>query len=271
MGGVADADVDAVLGRTVESPLLQPDRQPGAAARGVDDEVGGASPRPLSSRTPVTRRLVVSKVGSATAACTMLDVGDRLRSAPDLPLEMRPARHVRRELVAQLVRRAEHVARGAEVDAVRPVLQDRDARGDHVVEQPRKLRVEFLGAASHQQMHVPALRHRGAVGRLRGQLVAFVHRDPVVEVRQHARGAHAGDARPDDDRVFPSPPHWGDGTGPAESRRTRRQGVIYWSPDRGPVRTALPLDARPASSAGCAAWCGRRSPGPGPSRGCPAG
>ena len=41
MGGVADADVDAGLGRAVESPLLQPHRQPGATTRRVDDEIGG--------------------------------------------------------------------------------------------------------------------------------------------------------------------------------------------------------------------------------------
>ena len=39
MCGVADADVHAGLGRAVKSPLLQPDRQSGAPARGVDDEV----------------------------------------------------------------------------------------------------------------------------------------------------------------------------------------------------------------------------------------
>ena len=41
----------------------------------------------------------------------------------------------------------------------------------------------------------------------RGQVVALVDRHPVVEVGKHPRRAQAGDARPDDDRVFPSPPH----------------------------------------------------------------
>src|SRR6185369_3361692 len=38
--GVADADIDTVLGRSVKSPLLQPNRHASSAACGVDDEVG---------------------------------------------------------------------------------------------------------------------------------------------------------------------------------------------------------------------------------------
>ena len=105
------------------------------------------------------------------------------------------------------MRRTEDMTGGAEVDAVRPILQNRHTRGDHVVEQTGEMRVELLRAARHQQMHVPALRHRRTVGRTVGQFVAFEHGDPVVEVRQHPRGAHARDARPDYDRVSAAPPH----------------------------------------------------------------
>ena len=51
------------------------------------------------------------------------------------------------------------------------------------------MRVEFLGAARHQQMDMPALRHRRPVCRLGGQLVALVHRDPV-EKSESTRAAH---------------------------------------------------------------------------------
>ena len=91
---------------------------------------------------------------------------------------------------------AKHVACCAEVNAVRPVLQDRHPGGDHVVEQTGKVRVELLRAAGHQQVDMPALGHGGPVRRSVGQFVALVDRDPVVEVRQHPRGAQAGDAAP---------------------------------------------------------------------------
>ena len=72
---------------------------------------------------------------------------------------------------------------------------------------PGKCVSSSCGAARHQQVHVPALRHRRAVGRTVGQVVAFVHRDPVVEVGEHPRGAHARDACPDDYSVLSAPPH----------------------------------------------------------------
>ena len=120
---------------------------------------------------------------------------------------MGTAWHVSGELGLQFARRTEDVSGCAEVNAVRAVLQDRHACGHHVVEETGELRVEFLGTARHQEMDVPALRYRRAVGRLGGQVVAFVHGDPVVEVRQHPRGTQPRDAGPDDDSVLPFPPH----------------------------------------------------------------
>ena len=229
---VGDADIDAVLGRAVKTPLLQPDRQPGAAARGVDDEIGRY--RLTGVRLHAGHLLpdgVEYRLGDP--GVHDVDVGDRRRSAPDLPFQLRAARHIRRELVSQPVRRTEDVAGGAEVDAVRPVLQNRNARGDHVVEQTREVRVELLGAARHQQVDVPALRHRRAVGRTVGKVVAFEHRDPVVEIRQHPRGAHARDARPDDHRMFASPPHCRDSTPGAVLRFSAISPVgIRYSPNR---------------------------------------
>ena len=49
-------------------------------------------------------------------------------------------------------RRPEDVARSAEVDAVRPVLQHRHARGHHVLQQARKQAVELHCPAGHQQV-----------------------------------------------------------------------------------------------------------------------
>ncbi len=99
------------------------------------------------------------------------------------------------------------MARGPEVDAVRPVLQDRHAVGDHVVEQAGKVPLELLGAARHQQVHMPALGHRGPVRRAVGQFVALVDGHPLADVRQHPGGAQAPEAGADDDRVFITPPH----------------------------------------------------------------
>ena len=72
------------------------------------------------------------------------------------------------------------MARGAEVDAVGPVLQDRHAVGHHVVEQAGKKTLEFLGAARHQQMHMPALRDGRPVRRAVGQFVALVDRHALA-------------------------------------------------------------------------------------------
>ena len=189
-----------------KSPLLQPDRQPGAPARRVDDEVGGP-PSPASSSTPVTRCRRGVESGFGDTACTMstLAIAATRRRICHSSCGRLGTYAVNSSL--QPMVGPQHVARGAEVDAVRPVLQNRHARGDHVVEQTGKVRVELLRAAGHQQMDVPVLGHRGPVRRSVGQFVALVDRDPLIEVRQDAGGAQARDAGPDDDRVFSRPPH----------------------------------------------------------------
>ena len=99
------------------------------------------------------------------------------------------------------------MACGAEVDAVRPVLQDRHTVGHHVIEQAGEKALEFLGAARHQQVHMPALRHGGAVRRAVRQFVALVDGHPLADIRQHPGRAQPPEAGPDDDRVFVTPPH----------------------------------------------------------------
>lgn len=94
----------------------------------------------------------------------------------------------------------QHVAGGAEVDAVRPVLQLRDPPGgDHVVEKAGIQRLELVGAPRHQDVHVAVLRHRATVGRFGGQGVSFVDGHPVVVVGEDAGSAESCDAGPDDD------------------------------------------------------------------------
>ena len=111
--GVADADVDAGLGRAVKSPLLQPDRQSGAPACGVDGRNLLAGVEPHACHLLAHR--VEARLGDPRARNYIVD---RRRAAADLPFQMRAARHVRGELVAQLPRRAEDVSCRAEVDAV---------------------------------------------------------------------------------------------------------------------------------------------------------
>jgi hypothetical protein len=65
---------------------------------------------------------------------------------------MWPAGHVSGEFVAQGAPRAEDMARGAKVDAVRPVLQHGHTRGHHVVQQARKQAVELDCPAGHQEV-----------------------------------------------------------------------------------------------------------------------
>ena len=193
MGGVADADRDAVLARLLEAPLRQPGRQPSPAAGRVDDQIGvddlavsGAHPGdPVS----VEDRLV-------DAAPLQGDVRQRGDAAADLPLQVRSARHVGGELVLQAVLSAQHVTGRPEMDAVRPVLQDRHPVGHHVGQQPGKQRLQLLGAARHQQVHVAVLRRGGAAGRFGGQFVTLEHRHLVSELRQHLGGTQPADAGP---------------------------------------------------------------------------
>ena len=83
------------------------------------------------------------------------------------------------------MRGPQHVAGGAEMDAVGPVLQYRHAVGDHAVEQAGKKPFELLGAARHQQVHMFALGHRGAVRRAVRHVVALVDGHAFAHVRQH--------------------------------------------------------------------------------------
>jgi hypothetical protein len=129
------------------------------------------------------------EAGFADRGVHHLDVGNLVDPAANLPFQVRPARDVGGELVAQRGGRAQHVPGGSEVNAVGAVLQYRHAIGDHVVEQTRKVRVELGGAARHQQVDVTTLRHGGPVGRAVGKLVALIHRHPVVEIRKHPRCA----------------------------------------------------------------------------------
>jgi len=91
----------------------------------------------------------------------------------------------------------------AEVDAVRPVLQDGNAGGHHAVKQTGEQPFEFHRAARHQQMNVTALWDGGAVAGGGRQLVALEHRYPVVEVGQHPRRAQSCDAGADNYGVPP--------------------------------------------------------------------
>ena len=102
---------------------------------------------------------------------------------------MRSAGHVSSEFLAQSLPRPEDVSGSAEVDAVRPVFQDRHARGHHVLEQARKQALELLCSAGHEQVQMPVLWDRRTVCRCARQLVALVHRDLGIKVRKHPRGA----------------------------------------------------------------------------------
>jgi hypothetical protein len=207
LGRVPDADVDRVLDGPLKSPLAQPDRQPGATAGGVDHQVGGhESVRRVEHHTGDPLR---GRVEPRCADRPLPDghVRQPGRVATDLPLQLRPARDVSGERLLQLRRYAEHVSGRAEVDRARLIFQNRHARRDHVVEQSGKQCAELLRAARHQDVHVPALRHRRAVrGPLR-QGVAIEQRHLVIEIRQHPARAQARDAGADDDRMFPSPHH----------------------------------------------------------------
>ena len=206
MAGVGDADVDGLLAGTFVAPLLQPCGQPGATAGRVDDEIGGDDLVGVEQDTgDSSERGVVGRFGDGRV--DDVDVLDRQHAPSDLPLQLRPAGYVGGELVLQPMGGPQHMARGPEVDAVRPVLQDRHAVGDHVFEQAGELALEFLGAARHQQVHMPALRHCRPVCRAVRQRVALVDGHPVTDVGEHPGCAQAPEAGADDDCVFITPPH----------------------------------------------------------------
>lgn len=206
-GGVVDADVQGLFGRARVAPPGQPHRQPGAAAGRVDDQAGrhelGADGVAGIQQHPGDPPPGGVEARLGDAAPHDLDVGAVAHAPAQLPFQVRAAGNVGGELVAQGLPHAEHVARGAEMDAVGPVLQHGHARGDHVPQQSGEQAVELDRPAGHQHVQVPVLGHRRAVGRGVRQLVAFVDGHPRVELREDPRGAQPRDAGPDDDGVFP--------------------------------------------------------------------
>src|SRR6185312_1969698 len=187
----------------------QPHRQPGAPARRVDDEVGGDEFRlPVVGAGRIQQctdhplpRAVEPRLGHR--APHDRDVVEAMNAFAQLPFQMRAAGHVGGEFVAQGVARPENVARGAQMDAVGPILQLGHAGVDHVVEQAGKEVLEFDRPARHQHVQVAVLGNRRPVRRGGRQLVALVDRHPRIRVRKHPRGAQPGDAPPDDQRVVP--------------------------------------------------------------------
>ena len=206
LGGVVDADVHSLFGRALISPLRQPHRQPGAAARRVDDEVGFTNVDRIVTRTqqhtghPLSRSVEPRLLHGATHDLHVVDVAHPFAQ---LPFQMRPAGHVCGEFLAQGMPGPQDVPRGAEVDAVGPVFQHGHARGRHVFQQARKKVVELDRPAGHQHVQMLVLGHRRAVCRCARQLVALENRHPAEKVRKHPRSTQSGDARPDDDRVLP--------------------------------------------------------------------
>jgi len=91
------------------------------------------------------------------------------------------------------------MTRGAEIDAVRPVVELGHAGGHHVVEQTGEQRLELVGAPRHQDVDMPILRHRLTMGRPVGQPISVVDGDAVEEVGENPGRAQAGDAGADDD------------------------------------------------------------------------
>ena len=211
MGGIANADVDGVLAWTVKPPLRQPHRQPGAAACGVDNQIGDNRVAGLKLHTghPLADRVVD---GLCDQGVHDLHVVDPVHPPPDLPLQLRSARYVRRELVLQPMLGAEDVPGRPEMNAIRAVLQNRHTSGHHVVEQTGELSLELPCAARHQQVHMPALGDRCPIGRSGRQIVAFENRHAIVEIRQHPCRAETADTRANNYRVFQICPLWPDST-----------------------------------------------------------
>ena len=215
MGGVVDADVERLLVGPAESPLLQPHRQPRASTGRVDHQVGSHTARLVAGLEEHPDHALLGRLvpGLGDAAPDQFDVRDRERAGADLPLEVRPAGHVRGERILQRGARAEDVPGGAEGDAVGPVLEDRHSGGHHALEQSGEQLLELRGAPRHQEMHVAALRDGRAVAGTVGQFVALVDGDAGVVVGQHSRGAQPAQTGADDDGVISQEfPHGGDGT-----------------------------------------------------------
>ncbi len=192
VGGVVDADVHDFFDRALISPLRQPHRQPGTPARCVDDEAGGYELWDLwvaafgvggiqqHTGHPLVRA-VEPRLGHG--APHDLDVVYVLDSFAQLPLQMRAAGHVSGELVAQGMPRPEDMARGAQINAVRPVLQHGHARGHHVLQQAGKQALELHCAAGHQHVQMLVLRDCRPVRRCARQFVALVDGHPGIGIR----------------------------------------------------------------------------------------
>ncbi len=202
---IADAHIDGLFGWTLKTPLLQPDRQPGAASGGVDDDVGGHKIGFVGvavEQHPGDPLGVEVEAWLGHRAMLNLDIGNVVNPAPDLPFQLRTAGHVGGELVAQRMPGAQHMPGRAEVDAVRPVLQDGHTGGHHVVEQTGEQPVEFQSrrGPSAGEHGGPAGRRCGCSGVLgRSSRSKTVTRS--IEVGQHPRRAQPGDARADHDSV----------------------------------------------------------------------
>ncbi len=205
--GVIDPDVDSRLRGALITPLVQPHRQPGATTGRVDHQIGGDELRLRTGDRRVQQhagnplqRGFEARLGDR--ALHNLDVVDLQDAAPDLPLQVRAAGHVGGELVAQGVPGSQDVAGGAQVNAVRAVLQHGHACRHHVVQQAGEQTLEFVGAARHQHVQVAVLGDGGAVGRTARQVVPLEDRDPFVEVGQHPGRGQPGNARADHYRMI---------------------------------------------------------------------
>ena len=158
-----------------------------------------------SSSTPVTRcaACVEPRFGTDAPHCRIATLG---RPGPWRRIchsSCGRLGHVGGELVLAAASGARARVRPRRSGSVRPVLQNRHARRDHVVEQAgeQRARTPARREPSACARAGPAVPRRGC--RVLGQFVALEQRDLVIEFRQHPAGAQAGDAGADDDRVIP--------------------------------------------------------------------
>ena len=167
VGGVADADVDAVLAGVGQIPTAP--TRPAAGYRGQRCRRRGrpAPASPVSSRTPVTCCRGGVEVRLRDAGAHDVDVGDR-RRAPRIC----HSRCGRLGTYAVNSSRSCRVVPRTWPAAPKWMQSGRFSRigtpaATMSSSRPGKSALEFLGAARHQQMDVPALGHRRPVGRLR--------------------------------------------------------------------------------------------------------
>ena len=72
---------------------------------------------------------------------------------------------------------------------------------EHRALEAREQRFDLEPPPRQQRMDVAALRHSRAFDRALGERVAIDHRDPLEEIGQDARGAHAGHASANHNRM----------------------------------------------------------------------